>query len=54
MKNKGLMIIIITQTVPDLIDYFRDNRSKHRLKKEIFIVVKNTVLTKNWFAVSNF
>ena len=28
-------------------------RSKRRLIKEIFIIVKNIVLTKNWF-VSNF
>ena len=29
-------------------------RSKRRLNKEIFIFVKNIVLTKNWFVVSNF
>ena len=28
--------------------------AKPRLKKEIFIIVKNIVLTKNWFIVSNF
>ena len=31
-----------------------EKRSKHRLKKEIFIFVKNIVLTKNWFVVSDF
>ena len=31
-----------------------DKRSKHRLKKEIFIIVKNIILTKNWFVVINF
>ena len=31
-----------------------EKRSKRRLKKEIFIIVKNIVLTKNWFVVSNF
>ena len=43
--------------VPDLIDFFLamiEKRSKRRLKKEIFIFVKNTVLTENWFIVSNF
>ena len=42
--------------VPDLIDFLAviEKRSKHRLKKEIFISVKNIVLTKNWFVVSNF
>ena len=28
-------------------------RSRQRLKKEIFTIVKNIVLTKNWFIVSN-
>ena len=44
--------IIIT----DLIDFFVmiEKRSKHRLKKEIFIIVKNIAPTKNWFVVSNF
>ena len=28
--------------------------SNRRLKKEIFIIVKNIILTKNWFVVSNF
>ena len=43
--------------VPDLIDLFLamiEKRSKRRLEKEIFIFVKNIVLTKNWFVVSNF
>ena len=31
-----------------------EKRSKRRLKKEIFIIVKNIVLTKNWFVFSNF
>ena len=31
-----------------------EKRSKPRLKKEIFIIVKNIVLTKNWLIVSNF
>ena len=42
--------------VPDLIDFLPmiEKRSKRRLKKEIFIFVKNIVLTKNWFVVSKF
>ena len=42
--------------VLDLIDFLVmiEERSKHRLKKEIFIIIKNTVLIKNWFVVSNF
>ena len=42
--------------VPDLIDFLAiiEKRSKRRLEKEIFIFVKNIVLTKNWFVVSNF
>ena len=42
--------------IPDLIDFFGDDwkRSKRWLKKEIFIIVKNIVLTKNWFFFSNF
>ena len=28
-----------------------EKRSKRGLKKEIFIIVKNTVLTKNWFVL---
>ena len=31
-----------------------EKKSKRRLKKEIFIIVKNIVLNKNWFVVSNF
>ena len=31
-----------------------EKRSKRRLKKQIFIIVKNIVLTKSWFVVSNF
>ena len=42
--------------VSDLTDFFvmTEKRSKRRLKKEIFIIVKNIVLTKNWFVFSNF
>ena len=42
--------------VPNLIDYFGNDwkEIKRRLKKEIIIIVKNIVLTKNWFVVSNF
>ena len=43
--------------VPDLNFFFLAmvvKRSKHGLKKEIFIFIKNIVLTKNWFAVGNF
>ena len=39
--------------VPDLIDFFGDDL-KCRLKKEILIIVKIIVQTKNWFVVSNF
>ena len=41
--------------VPHLIDFLAmiEKRSKRRLEKEIFIFVKNIVLTKNWFVVSN-
>ena len=41
--------------VPDLIDSFCNDkkRTKSRLKKEIFIIVKNIALTKNLFIVSN-
>ena len=41
--------------VPDLIDSLAmtEKRLKRRLK-EIFIIVKNIVLIKNWFVVSNF
>ena len=40
---------------PDLIDFFGDDwkEIKTQTEKEIFIIVKNIVLTKNWF-VSNF
>ena len=32
-----------------------EKRSKSGLKKkEMFLIVKNVVLTKNWFVVSNF
>ena len=42
--------------VHGLIDFFGDDRkiSKRRLKKEMFIIVKNIALTKNRFVVSNF
>ena len=43
--------------IPDLTDFFlkmTEKRSRNRLKKEIFIIVKNIVLTKNWFVFSNF
>ena len=42
--------------VPDLLTslVMITKRSKRRLKKVIFIIVKNIVLTKNWFLVSNF
>ena len=41
--------------VPDLIDFFGCDwkRDQNILKKEILIFVKNIVLTKNWFVVSN-
>ena len=41
---------------PDLVVFLVmfEKRSKHRLKKEIFIIAKDIVLTKNWFVVSNF
>ena len=41
---------------PDLIDSLAmiEKRLKRRLKKEIFIIVKNIVLIKNWFVVNNF
>ena len=35
--------------VPDWIEFFDG-----RLKKETYIIVNKIVLTKNWFAVSNF
>ena len=42
--------------VPHLTDFLAmtEKRSRRRLEKEIFIFVKNIVLTKNWFVVSNF
>ena len=42
--------------VPDLIHFFGNDRKEIKcgLKKEIFIFVKNIVLTKIWFVVSNF
>ena len=42
--------------IPHLIDFLAmiEKRSKRKLEKEIFIFVKNIVLTKNWFVVSNF
>ena len=42
--------------VSDLIYFLAmfGKRSKHRLKKEIFIFVKNIVLSKNCFVDSNF
>ena len=42
--------------VPDMMTSLAmiEKRSKHRLKKEIFIIAKNIVLTKNWFVFSNF
>ena len=40
----------------DLIDFFGDDckEIKTQTKKEIFIIVKDIVLTKNWFVDSNF
>ena len=38
---------------PDLFDFFGDD-SKRKLKTEVFIIIKNVVLTKNWFVFSNF
>ena len=42
--------------VPELIEFFGDEwkEIKTQVKKEIFIFVKNIVLTKNWFVFSNF
>ena len=31
-----------------------EKRSKRRLKKEKFVIVKNIVMTENWFVVGNF
>ena len=42
--------------VPDLIDFFgiEWKEIKTQIEKKVFIIVKNIVLTKNWFVVSNF
>ena len=43
--------------VPDLIDFFGGDDWKEietQTEKEIFVIVKNIVLKKNWFVVSNF
>ena len=41
--------------VPDLINFFGNDWKdiKTQTEKEIFIILKNIVLTKNWFAFSN-
>ena len=41
---------------PDLTNFLAmiEKLSKHRLKKQIFTLAKGSVLTKNWFIVSNF
>ena len=41
--------------VPDLIDIFGDDwkKIKTQTEKKKFKIVKNIVLTKNWFTVSN-
>ena len=43
-------------TVPDLIDFFGDDWKEIKMKteKRNIIIVKNIVLTKNWFVFSNF
>ena len=46
--NSALFVIWLTSLA------MIEKRSKRRLKKEIFIIVKNIVLTKNWFVFSNF
>ena len=43
---------IVPNLIPTLMKI--EKKSKRRLKKKIFIIVKNTVQTKNWFVVSNF
>ena len=56
-KHKNKVSYNTGYIVPYLIDFFLakiEKRSKRRLKKEIFIFVKSTVLTKNWVVVSNF
>ena len=42
-------------TVPILIDFFGDDLKeiKTQTEKEIFIIVKNIVMTENWFIVGN-
>ena len=41
--------------VPDLIDFFGDDWKEIKTQTEKRnIIVKNIVLTKNWFVVSNF
>ena len=41
--------------VPDLINFFGNDwrEIKTQTEKEIFIILKNIVLTKNWFDFSN-
>ena len=55
-KHKNKASYNTDYIVPNLIDFLAmiEKKSKRRLKKEIFIIVKNIVLTKNWFVVSNF
>ena len=42
--------------IPDSLDFFDDDwkEIQTQTEKEIFIIVKNIVLAKNWFVVSNF
>ena len=42
--------------VPNLIDFFGEDRKeiKTQTEKKMFILVKNIVLSKNWFVFSNF
>ena len=44
------ILFLIWMTLSKMIE----KRSEHRLKKEIFIFVKNIVLSKNWFVASIF
>ena len=55
-KHKNKASYNTDYIVPDLIDLLAmiKKRSKRKLKKEIFIFVKNIVQTKNWFVASNF
>ena len=55
-KHKNKASYNTDYIVPDLIDFFGDDwkEIKTQTEKEIFINVKNIVLTKNWFVVSNF